>query len=168
VHISGFPPIADRHATCLILGTMPGNASLRAGEYYAFGRNAFWSIIEAQFGIARTAPYPERSAALRANRIALWDVLRSCHRQSSLDADIVTGSAVSNDIAAFLREHPAVSCIYFNGAGAEALYRRHVRQGLSASGADLRYRRLPSTSPANARLNLAAKVRAWSIIRNGA
>ena len=87
MRVHSFPAIADRKASRLILGTMPGKASLRAGQYYAHERNAFWSIIAALFGVPATAPYAERGAQLRAQGIALWDVLQSCSRESSLDAD---------------------------------------------------------------------------------
>jgi hypoxanthine-DNA glycosylase len=143
---------------------MPGKASLRAGEYYAFSRNAFWGIMEAHFGISRTAPYPERTAALRAHGIALWDVLQSCSRESSLDADIIRESVVPNDIAGFLRAHSGVSRIYFNGAMAESLFMTQVRWQIGDRRSRLDYRRLPSTSPANAGVTLAKKMQLWSAV----
>ncbi len=164
--VHSFPPLADRRATTLILGTMPGQASLSAGEYYAFDRNAFWNIIEVHFGVARAAPYAQRCAALCAHGIALWDVLHSCSRDSSADSDIVPDSIVANDIGGFLREHPAVTRIYFNGARAEALFTTHVRSGLGVEFSKVQYQRLPSTSPANARVDLAGKIRVWSVINN--
>jgi TDG/mug DNA glycosylase family protein len=166
VHVHSFPAIADGNASILILGTMPGKASLRAGQYYAHERNAFWGIIAALFGVPATAPYVERGARLRAQGIALWDVLQSCRRESSLDSDIVPESIVPNRIADFLREHPRVRWIYFNGASAETLYMRHVRPLLDDGRSGLSYTRLPSTSPANARLTAAAKLERWSVIRH--
>lgn len=165
MRIHSFPAIADRAASRLVLGTMPGKASLRAGEYYAHERNAFWGIIEALFGIPAGAPYAQRRAGLRAQGIALWDVLQSCSRESSLDADIVAASIVPNQIAKFLREHPKVRAVYFNGAAAETLYMRYVQPDLGAAARDLGYHRLPSTSPANARLTTAAKLARWSVLK---
>jgi TDG/mug DNA glycosylase family protein len=165
VRIHSFPAIADSAARRLVLGTMPGKASLRAGEYYAHQRNAFWGIIDALYGIPASAPYLQRSAGLRAQGIALWDVLQSCTRDSSLDADIVAASIVPNRIAHFLHEHPAVRTVYFNGAAAETLYMRYVRPGLGDALGDLAYIRLPSTSPANARLTAAAKLARWSVLK---
>ena len=141
----------------LVLGTMPGVASLRAQRYYAHERNHFWPIMEAVTGLAPGSPYDERLAALRRAGISLWDVLGSCVRPGSLDADIT--EAAANDFAALLREHPSIGWIFFNGAAAEALFLRHALPGLGR--ADLTLRRLPSTSPAHARMDHAAKLAAW-------
>jgi len=165
MRVHSFAAIADSAASRLVLGTMPGKASLRAGEYYAHQRNAFWGIIEALFGIPASAPYSQRGAGLRAQGIALWDVLQSCSRGSSLDSDIVAHSIVPNRLAQFLHEHPAVHSVYFNGAAAEALYMRYVRPDLDDALRDLSYIRLPSTSPAHARLTAAAKLARWSVLK---
>jgi double-stranded uracil-DNA glycosylase len=162
--LRGFVPIADSCATRLILGSMPGQASLQAGEYYAFTHNAFWRIIEACFDIPCNADYRQRRQALQARGVAVWDVLQSCERASSLDADIVAASVVANDFAQFFRQHPAIRQVYFNGACAEQLYKRHVLPGLGEAFNHIQYYRLPSTSPANARLRFDAKLAAWQVI----
>ena len=86
--LRGFPPIADRRARVLVLGSMPGEASLAANEYYAFRHNQFWRIAGELAGFAHDAPYARRTAALRRCRIALWDVVASCVRPGSLDSAI--------------------------------------------------------------------------------
>jgi TDG/mug DNA glycosylase family protein len=163
LQIHSFPPIASPLSQVLILGTMPGKASLRARQYYAHPRNLFWPILGAILGIDPAHPYEARVAAVRAAGLAVWDVLRSCTRASSLDSDIDAPSAVPNDFATFLAEHPRIRRICFNGATAEALYTRHVRPGLVLAR-DLDHLRLPSTSPANASVPLAEKLRAWRSI----
>lgn len=161
--LAGFPPIARRDARLLILGSMPGAASLAAGEYYAHPRNAFWTIVGEQSGAPAQLRYARRAAALRAARIALWDVIASCRRRGSLDAAIERGSVRVNDFAGFLARHPRIGCIAFNGGTAETLFRRHVLPRLRAAGTTrtLRLVRLPSTSPAHAGLTLARKRAAW-------
>jgi hypoxanthine-DNA glycosylase len=157
--IRSFAPIADRDARVLVLGSMPGRESLRREQYYAHPRNLFWRIIEALLEIDRPASYAGRVKALKARRIALWDVLHSCVREGSLDTRIEKEAA--NDFARFFRSHPAISHVFFNGAKAEASYRRHVLAGI---GKPLQYRRLPSTSPAHAALSYRRKLAAWRVI----
>lgn len=160
--VQGFPPIADTGARVLILGSMPGLASLRAGEYYAHPRNAFWPIMGALIGAAPALPYAVRLALLRAHGIALWDVLASCERSGSLDAGIDPRSVIANDFAAFFRTHTAIRGIYFNGAVAEGSFRRHVLPGLGPLV--LPRLRLPSTSPAHAAMSFERKLAAWRTI----
>lgn len=148
----------------LILGSMPGQASLDAGQYYAHPRNAFWPVVESAWGITAAQPYPARVQAVLRAGIAIWDVLANCERASSLDSDIRPGSIVVNDFAGFFRTHAAIGCVAFNGATAAQLYRRHVLPGLHGAARDLPLVSLPSTSPANARLTLADKCRAWSVL----
>lgn len=164
MRIRSLAPIAGRGARILILGSMPGVASLAAKQYYAHPQNQFWKIIEALYAIERGDPYAERVAALRARRIAVWDVLHSCVREGSLDARIEDEAA--NDFRAFFRAHRSVTHVFFNGAKAEASYRRHVRTGIDRplAGRVLHFARLPSTSPAHAALPYARKLAAWRAI----
>lgn len=159
--VESFAPLSAPDARVLILGSMPGTASLAAGEYYAHPRNAFWSIIEAVFGIRRDRPYAQRCRQLVGHGVAVWDVLAQCRRPGSLDASIERDSMVVNDFDGFLAAHPGVARICFNGATAEQVFRRRV---LSASGtrlADIALLRLPSTSPAHAAMSVAQKVEHW-------
>lgn len=159
--VRSFAPIAGRNARVLILGSMPGRASLQAGQYYAHRHNAFWRIAADLLQLDPGAPYRTRAKALRAARIAVWDVLHSCVRPGSMDAMIVRDTEVANDFRRFFRTHRGITHVFFNGAKAEASFRRHV---LPEIGATLRYKRLPSTSPANASVPFARKRRAWRAI----
>ena len=161
--VESFAPLARRNATVLILGSMPGEASLRAAQYYAHPRNQFWPLLGALFGFDPAAPYPRRVRALTAARVAVWDVLASCVREGSLDSAIEGDTVVVNDFAGFFRRHRNVTRVYFNGAAAEVAYRRQVLSRLSAQ--PLSYRRLPSTSPANASQSYRAKLAAWRCVR---
>jgi TDG/mug DNA glycosylase family protein len=165
MHVHGFPPIASPDARVLVLGTMPGVASLQAKQYFAHPKNAFWRIAGEVLGFDAGAPYEARASSLMAAGIALWDVLQSCTRPGSLDADIADG--VPNDFATFFAAHPGVRRVCFNGAKAEALYAQHVRPRVPGPPA-CEYLRLPSTSPANAGVSLADKLRAWQAIGRSA
>jgi TDG/mug DNA glycosylase family protein len=162
-YVQSFPPIESAASRVLILGTMPGRVSLRERQYYAHPQNAFWRIAGTILGFDPASPYEARIAMMRAAGIAIWDVLKSCTRQSSLDSDIVHASAVPNDLPAFLGEHPQIRRICFNGAKAQALFARHVLPRLPASP-EVHYVRLPSTSPANASLRWSEKLQAWQAI----
>ena len=157
-----FPPVATPDARILILGSMPGQASLNAGQYYAHPRNAFWPIVGELLGFSPDLPYPQRLQLLQAAGIALWDVIAACERSGSLDAAIVPDSIRANDFAAFFAVHREIRDVFFNGAAAEKAFRRHVAPRLSLAG--LSFRRLPSTSPAHAAQGFAQKLAAWSVI----
>jgi TDG/mug DNA glycosylase family protein len=159
----GFPPIASETSRILILGSMPGKVSLRQHQYYAHPRNQFWRIVGELLGFDPASSYQTRVASLRSAGIALWDVLRSCSRETSLDSAILASSVVPNDFADFLAEHPEIRRICFNGGTAEKLYRKHVRPRL-ATDLGIEHLRLPSTSPAHAALPFSAKLSAWRAI----
>jgi hypoxanthine-DNA glycosylase len=142
---------------------MPGKASLRAGQYYAHRQNSFWRIVGELCQFDPTAPYEVRTRGLLGARIAVWDVLQSCRRASSLDSDIEEASIVVNRFDAFFHRHPKIGLICFNGSKAEQSYRKYVLPELAVAEG-LEYRRLPSTSPAHASLGYAAKLAAWRVM----
>lgn len=157
----GFPPLLAPGARVLILGSMPGAASLRAQAYYAHPRNAFWPIMGALYGFEPAAPYDVRCAALTSAGVAVWDVLQACERPGSLDAAIVADSRVANDFSGLFAQQPTIRRILFNGATAEQLFRRLVLAQLGPNPS-LELIRLPSTSPAHAGMPLAEKCARWA------
>lgn len=162
VRVRSFAPIADTKARVLILGSMPGNASLAAGQYYAHAQNAFWRILGEITGAAHSSSYAVRARALKSSGIALWDVLESCARAGSLDAAIDDATARANDFVSFYRAHPRIAQVFFNGAKAEACYRKLVLPALAGGPASPRCHRLPSTSPAHASMSRAYKQKVWT------
>jgi len=161
----GFPPIEDKRATILILGSMPSEESLRKNEYYAHPRNAFWKIVAGLFEFEHDASYRERAIAIKKNRIALWDVMQACERRGSLDSAINNKTIVVNNFASFYRCHPNISYVFFNGAKAETEYHKRVLPGLPDGTKGIVYARLPSTSPAMAQLSFDEKLYEWSNIK---
>lgn len=154
-------PVWRADARVLVLGSMPGVRSLEVRHYYAHPRNAFWSIIEAALGVPADAPYLQRLDGLIESGVALWDVIGSCRRRGSLDQRIEAESIEPNDLGGLLRCCPGVRRIAFNGAAAEAAFRRHVLPVLDADLARIERHRLPSTSPAHAAMGRADKIAAW-------
>jgi double-stranded uracil-DNA glycosylase len=165
-HIQSFPPIADATANILILGSMPGRESLHAGQYYAHRRNAFWTIMGELVGATPALPYAARTQKLKSAGIALWDVLASCTRHSSMDADIDAASIRPNDFSSFLKKHPNITHVFFNGSTAEKCFRIYVQPLLAPQPGhrSLHYQRLPSTSPAHASMTYEQKLNAWKLI----
>ena len=156
--LRGFPPIVDRHARVLILGSFPSALSLATGQYYANPRNAFWPITAALFGFDAQAAYETRLAALQSHGVGLWDVLHKCRRTGSSDAKIDPKSLVVNDFGRLFATYPCISKVCFNGHTAEKLFRRLVHFDAPVS-----YQLLPSTSPARA-MPAGQKLDAWRVI----
>ena len=166
-HIYSFPPIEAPAAKILILGSMPGKESLQAAQYYAHPRNVFWDIMGDLIGASRKLSYELRIEMVKSAGIALWDVLASCKRHSSMDADIEAASINSNDFESFLLTHPHIAYIFFNGASAEKYFRLHMQSWREPRS--LHYQRLPSTSPAYASLSYQQKLNAWeAVLHTGA
>jgi double-stranded uracil-DNA glycosylase len=153
-----FPPVVDARARVLVLGTLPGEESLRRSEYYAHPRNLFWPILFALFEAAPAGDYAARLGFALAHRIALWDVCAAARRAASADATITREEP--NAIERLLDAHPAITAVAFNGAGARRLHDRHFRRR-----PHLAYLALPSTSPAHARLGFAEKLAQWQALR---
>jgi hypoxanthine-DNA glycosylase len=161
-----FPPVANKQARTLILGSLPGQKSLQMQQYYAHPQNAFWKIITRLFGAPSPLPYNRRVKILTDHHIALWDVLAAAERPGSLDSSIVHVTARANDFATFFRAHPRIRRVFFNGRKAEELYRRFVLPCLTSEFEELRYECLPSTSPAHAGMTFATKLEIWKRVRD--
>lgn len=155
-----FAPIANEDAHILILGSMPGIKSLQAQQYYAHPRNAFWPIMAQLFDFDLTLDYTAKCQKLLEHKVAVWDVLKSCQRQGSLDQHIEADSMVANDFDLFLDRHNQIQHIFFNGGKAEQVFKRHVLPTLNVEQ-QLSCQLLPSTSPAHAAKSLDEKYQIW-------
>ncbi|MFA6163305.1 MAG: DNA-deoxyinosine glycosylase [Methylobacter sp.] len=163
--ITGFAPIVSGNAKVLILGSMPSVASLSKQQYYGHPKNAFWPIMGALFGADPVLCYQLRKEILMANGIAVWDVLQGCKRVGSSDSNIKLASIKINDFGDFFAKYEFIERVFFNGATAEKLYKKHVRPTLNQRFSYLEYQRLPSTSPAHASLKLEEKIEAWKVVK---
>lgn len=153
-----FPPISSPDAQILILGTMPGAQSLLVNQYYGHPRNAFWKIIFTLFETPFDTDYEKRKNLLLEHKIAVWDVLEACIREGSLDSAIE--EEVPNAIQSFLKTHPNIHSIFFNGQKAAAYFKKYIQLEKEYS-----LTTLPSTSPANAGKSFEIKLKEWSIIQ---
>jgi hypoxanthine-DNA glycosylase len=159
-----FPPVIGEDARVLVLGSLPGRASLEAQQYYAQPQNAFWRIMGALVGAGPELGYRQRLARLKSSSLALWDVLAAAQREGSLDAAIVRKTAIVNDFATLFERYRRIDLVCFNGRTAEELFRRRVLPSLPARFADVALHALPSTSPAHAGMPFALKLERWSLL----
>ena len=159
--VQSFAPVVRSDARVLILGSMPGAASLAARQYYAHPRNQFWTIVARQGIAARALPYPQRLELLQQHGLALWDVLHSCVRRGSLDAAIEHGGATPNDLPQLLRTYRGIERLCCNGATAYRALQRHFGAQLQREFPQLECLQLPSTSAAHAGMSLSDKLLAW-------
>ncbi len=154
---AGFPAVIDANTRVLILGSLPGEASLALAQYYGNPRNAFWRLME---GVLETPlvplPYEDRLTALLAHGVGLWDVIAEAERPGSLDAAIRDPAA--NDLLALVETLPALRGVAFNGGTA-------ARLGGKLLGERVPTLALPSSSPAHAARTFDQKAAAWNGLR---
>ncbi|MCL6698314.1 DNA-deoxyinosine glycosylase [Sphingomonas sp. NSE70-1] len=147
-------PAGSGDATLLILGSLPGEASLKAQRYYAHPQNQFWRLLGHSIGEELDAiGYADRLDRLAARRIALWDVVGEASRSGSLDGAI--RGATPNQLRDYAAKHTDLRAIAFNGKTA-------ARIGRAALGdlAGVELIDLPSSSPAFT-LSFAEKAKRW-------
>jgi double-stranded uracil-DNA glycosylase len=162
---NSFPPIAAVDSRVLVLGSMPSVASLAKQQYYGHPHNSFWPIMGQLFEAGPELPYDDRRRILCNRGVAVWDVLQECVRRGSLDASIRKNSEVPNDFPTFLRRHPEIGAIFFNGQKAETAFRRHALADVARLDREFCYLRLPSTSPAHAGRTFNEKLAAWRAVK---
>lgn len=169
-----FQPIVDENSKILILGTMPGNKSLKLNQYYANPRNQFWKIMAFLTGEDFSISYEAKIKLLLKNNIAIWDVLMHCEREGSLDVNI--SDEVPNDFKSLFEKYPNIKSILFNGAKAKALFQKYfsidktkIYHDLPDSGNEesdtanwgFYLKDLPSSSGANTRMTQEQKNHIW-------
>ena len=149
-------PVFDEHSEILVLGSFPSVKSRESGFFYGHPQNRFWRVLAALYEEPLPAAVSEKKTLLLRHHIALWDVIQSCEIEGSSDASI--RDVVPNDLGVIFSAAP-VRRVFTNGGTADKLYRKYCekRTGLTAV-------RLPSTSPANARMGLDALIRAWNVL----
>jgi hypoxanthine-DNA glycosylase len=156
---ASFPPVTDERTRILILGSLPGEESLRQQQYYAHPQNRFWELVGGAIGTdLRAIAYEERLQALLDHRIGLWDVIADAHRSGSLDSAIRAERA--NNLVALARSLPALAAIAFNGRKSAVTGRRQIEEIAN----DFKLIDLPSSSPAYAAMPFSEKLSRWAVI----
>ncbi len=155
-----FPPVVDARTRVLILGSLPGEASLAQSQYYAYKHNQFWRLVGDVIG--QDLPgmdYTERLQTLLVHHVGLWDVVAEAKREGSSDSNI-RGHA-GNDLVGLIESLPKLAVIAFNGGTAE----RIGMKALGLHGDRHRIVRLPSSSPAHT-APYSEKLQAWRELRS--
>jgi hypoxanthine-DNA glycosylase len=164
---TSFSPLVNDDASRIVLGSIPGDASLRQQQYYAHPQNTFWRIAASYLGFSVDQPYMQKVDKLLAAGIGLWDVVASCQRSGSLDSAIINDSVVANNFNALLSSNKNIKAIYFNGRKAEQLFARHCSEQIAGLVQQPSFFVLPSTSPAYAAMPFAEKLRLWQPVYTG-
>lgn len=150
-----FEPIYNEYTEIFILGTLPGEKSLEAKRYYAHPKNAFWRILaEIYHPDFLHSNYEVQKQMLLNYKLGLWDIVESAKRKGSLDTKLM--DIEINRVYDLLLRLPNLKKVFFNGQNAYKLYRKHF-----PFIENIDYQILPSTSPANARLNFEQKLTLW-------
>lgn len=148
--IYSFAPIENKDCEVLIVGTIPSKESLKLKEYYANEDNLFWDILVricdeewSMFKMAEVLDYSDKIQMLLSNRIALWDIIKTCSRATSSDSDIKNPEF--NDLKSFLQTHSKIRRVLFNGEKAYKYYSKRKAEFPD----NIEYLKLYSTSPRN-------------------
>ena len=155
-----FDPSIDNNSRILILGSMPGVKSLEEQQYYAHPQNRFWKVMS----IICNEPnlqelnYDLKLKTLLRNNIALWDTIKSCKRDGSLDSDIK--NETPNDIRKLLKKYPNIKTICLNGNKSYFAFKKYFPDLLEKYN----FHKMPSTSPANAKYSLDKLIEEWNVI----
>ena len=156
---SAFAPVTDLRTRVLVLGSLPGEASLAARRYYAHPQNQFWRLVGGAIGQDLVAlGYEDRLSALQDYGIGLWDTIATARREGSLDASIREAEAAP--LAELVDTLPALRAVAFNGATSARIGRRQLAGWSGAELIDL-----PSSSPAHAAMTIAQKQERWNLLR---
>ncbi|MCH8496079.1 MAG: DNA-deoxyinosine glycosylase [Balneolales bacterium] len=153
---TSFDSVSNADITILILGSMPGDKSIELGEYYGHPRNRFWKIISTITGNQLPLTYSDKVELLLKSKIGVWDVAHKANRKGSLDSAIE--NVEPNDLDGFIAKHKNLKIIGFNGTKSKDLYDRYFDR---YNG--IEYVHLPSTSPANARINFDSICEIWRL-----
>lgn len=151
-----FEPIFDKNSEILVLGSFPSVKSRENNFYYAHPQNRFWRVVASVYSCPVPKTVEEKKNMLLSNKIAVWDVIRSCEITGSADSTIK--SVIPNDLSEILSVAD-IKKIYANGKTAQSLYNKYIKKN---TGVDIIS--LPSTSPANASYSLEKLIKEWKII----
>ena len=155
---AGFNAWVGRDPKVLVLGTLPGDTSIKEREFYEDPRNSFWKLMYEILPLNQDESFASRKEFITSRRIALWDCLASAIRDGSKDSKIVKGTEKGNDIQGFLNEYPTIQTIVLNGKRDTVKYFHRFCNVTKP----IRVIALPSTASMT---TYKSKVEAWSVVK---
>jgi len=156
---SSFELVADHRTRVLVLGSLPGEKSLAARQYYGNPANQFWRLVGAVIEIdLASLAYGHRLERLLANGIGLWDTIADAERPGSLDTRI--RSHRPNQFAGLTDSLPGLRGLAFNGGKSAKTGRKALPPDSGLELIDL-----PSSSAAYCSISFAQKLEKWKLLR---
>jgi len=152
-----YEPVYNEESEIMILGTFPSVKSRENNFYYGHPQNRFWKLISKIADNPLPVTINEKKELLIKNKIALWDVVKSCDIEGSADSDIK--NPLPNDINSVVKQCN-IRAIYFNGKKAYELYMKYVNEKPIIKTVIL-----PSSSPANAQFSFERLYNIWKNIK---
>ena len=154
-----FGAIFNQYSVILILGSFPSVKSRENNFYYSHPQNRFWQILSKLTNASQLpTSINEKTQLLIKNKIALWDVVKSCNIKGSSDSSIKNVNV--NDLLTLLNNTNIIK-IFANGNTAYNLYMKYCSKNINTE-----IFKLPSTSSANATYSLSKLIEEWSVIKN--
>lgn len=156
----GLAPWVGDNPLVLILGTFPGEKSLKSQAYYQDrAHNSFYKIMESLF--QRTNGISDKDFLIE-HHIALWDCMGVANRKGSIDANIT--NYIPNEIEQFLFLHPSITTIILNGTGKTTdMFFEHFN--VKELSRHFKIKSLPSTANTNS-IPFEDKLREWMVVKN--
>ena len=155
IRSNSFSPVIYSDTKILVLGSLPGKKSLELKQYYGHARNRIWKILSHLTGGDIPITYQQKKELLCNNKIGLWDVAHSAHREGSLDSNIQ--DETPNDIEGLIKNYDSIKVIGFNGKKSEKMFYKYFTEK-----PEIKYVPLPSTSPANMAISFEDICARWS------
>ena len=148
-------PIYNEYSKILILGSMPSITSREKNFYYSHKTNRFGKILSLLFNTTFNNIEDKKNFLLN-NKIALFDMIKSCEIDGSSDSSIK--NIKINNLKPILKESN-IKCVFCEGKLAYNLFAKYYKK------LNIEYFYLPSTSSANAKYSLNKLVNEYKIIK---
>jgi hypoxanthine-DNA glycosylase len=140
----GFAAVVDKNTEILVLGSLPGDVSLRKHQYYGHPGNDFWRLLgRAIDENLQDMDYGNRLETLKRHRIGIWDAFKAGNREGSEDSKIKNEEV--NQFSILKEMTPKLRLVCFNGKKSgkyEPILRKmgyETRVLPSSSGANRRF-----------------------------